>query len=126
MSKFVKTLLVVSGLVLVAPVTQAYECDQEQTIDDECDSVQTFIQLGDRASECIAAIRLNNSQASDVMKNDPNCKDVRSRREGVEDSVNNIAQATVNQCANKNIKNYTAAATALQKMYQFELSLRSK
>jgi len=125
MPTFVKTFLVVSGLVLVMPVTQAYECDPEETLVDECAPVQTFIQLGDRANKCIAAIRLDRSQASEVMKNDSSCKDVRSTREGVEDKVNKMEQATVNRCANKNQKNYTAAAMSLQRIYQLELSLRN-
>jgi len=103
------------AMVLILPVAQA----------DECDPVQDFIALGDRANKCVVAVRLNQREAVETFENDAHCKGVRSTRSGVEDIVGKMPPAAVNRCANKNQRLYTGAATALQKMYQLELSLKT-
>ena len=45
-------------------------------------------------------------------------------RTAIEKSVDEMPPEKVNQCANARQKEYTAAATALQKMYQLELRLK--
>jgi hypothetical protein len=91
---------------------------------DECDSVNAFIQLGQSASKCVAAVQANNKEAKETLHNYRYCSEVTMIRGAIEKSVETMPAEKINQCANKRQGEYTAAATALQKMYQLELRLK--
>lgn len=116
MKKATNIILVISGLTLLAPVAWA----------DGCDPVKSFIQLSDSANKCISALEKNHKERHDLIKNYRYCSEVRMIRVAVEDKVNSMSPAKINKCANKQQKEYTAAATTMQRLYQIELSLKSK
>lgn len=116
MKKVTKIILVLSGFILLAPVARA----------DECDPVKSFIQLSDSANKCITALEKNHKESRDLIKNYRYCSEVRMIRVAVEDEVNSMSPAKINKCAKKQQKEYTAAATTMQRLYQIELSLKSK
>ncbi len=116
MKKVTNIVLVLSGLILLAPVAWA----------DECDPVKSFIQLSDSADKCIAALQKNHKESRDLIKNYRYCSEVRMIRVAVESKMNSMSSAKINKCANKQQKEYTAAATTMQRLYQLELSLNSK
>ncbi len=91
---------------------------------DECEPIQAFIQLGQSASKCVAAVQTNSREAREVMANYRYCSEVKLIRTAVEKSVDEMKPGRINHCANKQQREYTAAATALQKMYQLELRLK--
>lgn len=47
-------------------------------------------------------------------------------RVAIENKLNSMSPAKINKCANKQQKEYTAAATTMQRLYQLELSLKAK
>ncbi len=116
MKKGISIILALSGAMLVVSVAQA----------DECGPVKSFIQLSDSANKCIVAIQKNHKESRDVIRNYRYCSEVRLIRVAVENKLNSMPTARINKCANQQKKEYTAAATTLQKMYQLELSLKSK
>ncbi|KPK12665.1 MAG: hypothetical protein AMJ68_01080 [Acidithiobacillales bacterium SG8_45] len=91
---------------------------------DQCEPIFAFIQLGQTADKCVAAVQKNNKEAKDTLQNYRHCSEVRMIRGAVEKSVNEMPADKINQCANDQQKEYTAAATALQKLYQLELHLK--
>ena len=91
---------------------------------DECESVSAFIQLGQSASKCVAAIQANNKEAKETLQNYRYCSEVTMIRGAIEKSVETMPAEKVNKCANDREAEYTAAATALQKLYQLELRLK--
>ena len=90
----------------------------------ECEPITAFIQLGQTADKCVAAVQKNNKEAKDTLQNYRHCSEVRMIRGAIEKSVDEMPSEKINQCANTQQKEYTAAATALQKLYQLELHLK--
>jgi hypothetical protein len=101
------------GLLVSAPVFA-----------NECEPITAFIQLGRTAEKCVAAVQANNAEAKDILHNYRSCSEVRMIRSAIEKSVDEMPAEKINQCANTRQNEYTAAATALQKMYQLELRLK--
>lgn len=116
MKKITNITLVLSGLMLLAPVAWA----------DECGPIKSFIQLSDNASKCISAIQKNHKESRDLIRNYRYCSEVRMIRVAVENKLNSMSQARINKCANKQRKEYTAAATTMQHLYQLELLIKEK
>lgn len=91
---------------------------------DQCLPVANFISLGQKAEKCVSEINLGKTPANSVLSNYGYCTNVRDARGDVEKKVGALPPATINTCAEKNIQAYTAAATAIHRLYQIELSLR--
>lgn len=116
MKKVTNIILALSGLMLLVPVAWA----------DECEPVISFIQLGGDAGKCIAELQKNYKDSHNLINNYRYCSEVRLIRVAVENKVNSMSADKINKCANKQRREFTAAATTMQRLYQIELSLKSK
>jgi hypothetical protein len=113
MKHFLKGLGLPVLMIVAAPVMAS-----------ECEPVTAFIQLGQNAGKCVAAVQANNKEAKETLANYRHCSDVRMIRGAIEQSMEQMPAEKINECANTRQKEYTAAATALQKMYQLDLQLK--
>ena len=91
---------------------------------DKCVPVNNFIILGKQAEKCVSKIKLGKNSVNDVLSNYGFCTNVRDTRGDVEKGVKKLSVATINSCAKKDLPAYTAAATAIHRMYQIELRLQ--
>ncbi len=91
---------------------------------DQCQPVENFIALGEKAKKCVQRINQGQSKANDVLSTYGLCTNVRSTRNDVEKKVSELPVATVNTCAGKNLQAYTDAATSIHRLYQIELRLQ--
>lgn len=91
---------------------------------DQCVPVDNFIALGKSAEKCVSEINLGKNKANDVLANFGYCANVRDTRDDIEKKMNQLPVATMNRCAEKDMQSYTAAATAIHRLYQIELHLK--
>ena len=67
----------------------------------ECEPVDAFIQLGQSASKCVAAIQANSEAAKETLSNYRPCSEVKMIRTAVEQGVDKMPAEQINACASK-------------------------
>jgi len=90
----------------------------------QCNAVVQFINLGKKAEKCVSRIEAGDNRANEVLAHYGYCANVRNERDQVQDRLKTLPATTLNSCAEKDLRAYSDAATALQRLYQIELQMK--